>query len=299
MTIKNKQIELEEFQIEKQKFGLKRSITQISDTISFEIRRNFKNFILMLSVFLGIFIIFLVVQELQYLQDVPLPEDPIYYIKSYMTMFGFMVILSSAGFAGSIIAEDFHRQTGNLLFPKIGKTRLLIGRVISRYSLNALCVGFYYLLISTMTLIKYGEIPLVLWGSLGWALLYTFMIFTFVTLMSSIMKSTAISIILSILFLLIVFNMINMILRFAGLEFEPIFIITYYEGIIVNSMAMPNTRYEEIRIPTDPHGIDGEIVFKNWTTPTEVVALIGMLIFISIFLGLTYFLYKRRQSKSE
>ncbi|NVM35500.1 MAG: ABC transporter permease [Candidatus Lokiarchaeota archaeon] len=301
MTLESKQIETEIMLIEKRKAGLRRDLTQIGDTITFDFKRNLKSFILMLIVFLGIFIVFLIVNELQYLQDVPLPEEPINYINSYMSMFGFMVILSAAGFAGSIIAEDFHRQTGNLIFPKISKTRLLIGRVISRYGLNTICVGFYYVLIGVMTFIKYEEIPIVIWGSLGWALLYTFMIFSFVTLMSSIMKSTAISIIVSILFLLIVFNMLSMILRFAGVEGEPLYILTYYEGIITASMNMPDPRYSEIRMPTGMGGNgDGEFAtFINWTTPTEAVALIGMLIFTSIFLALTYFLYRRRQSKNE
>ena len=295
-------LEIEELDmIEKQEIGLKRNISQIGNTITFELKRFFKNFILILSIFLAVFVIFLIVQELQYMQDVPLPEDPIEYIKSYMSMFGFMVILSAAGFAGSIIAEDFHKQTGNLIFPKISKTRLLIGRVISRYGLNAICVSFYYILVGSVTFIKYGEIPIVLWGSMLWALLYTFMLFTFVTLMSSFMKSTAISIIVSILFLLIVFNMISMILRFAGVEGEPFYILTYYEGIIANSMAMPDPRYSEIRMPTGiGGGGEGEFAtFIMWTTPSEIAALIGMLIFISVFLCLTYFMYKRRQSKCE
>ena len=116
-------------------------------------------------------------------------------------------------------------------------------------------------------------------------------------------KNAPISIIISILFLLIVFNMISMILRFAGLEGEPFYILTYYEGIIANSMAMPDLRYTEIRMPTGMGGGGGGggefVTFIFWTTPSEFVALIGMLIFISVFLCLTYFLYKRRQSKSE
>ncbi len=301
MTLESEQIETEMMLIEKQKAGLRRDFTQIGTTITFELKKSLKTFILMLLVFLGIFVIFLLVQELQYAQDVPLPEDPIDYISSYMSMFGFMIILSAAGFAGSIIAEDFHRHTGNLIFPKISKTRLLIGRVISRYALNAISVCFYYILVAAITFIKYEEIPLVLWGSMGWALLYTFMIFSFVTLMSSIMKSTAISIIVSILFMLIVFNMISMILRFAGLEIEPLFIPTYYEGIITASMAMPDPRYTEIRMPTGPdHQGDGEFAtFLQWITPTVTAALIGILLFTTIFLGLAYFLYRRRQSKSE
>ncbi len=291
------QILIDEIIVDRERAGLKRNITQIGNTITFEFKKNLKNFILMLIVFTSVFFLLLLISELQLAQDVVLPSDPVFYIDDYTgQLFGFLIIISASLFGGSIIVEDFKKQTGNLLFPKISKTRLLIGRLTSRYTLNAICIGFYYVLISILTFVKYNEIPLNLLASLGWALLYTFTILTFVTFMSSIMRSTAATIIVSILFLLIVFNIVTMILSFAGLTMEPLFLLTYYEGIITGSLSMPNPRYTEIPMPQ--HG--GEFTtFTQWLTPTEPAALIGMLIYISIFLTLTYFLYKRRQSKNE
>ncbi len=60
---------------------------------------------------------------------------------------------------------------------------------------------------------------------------------------------------------------------------------------------MPNPRYTEMNI--QPPGAGETITFVQWITPSFISAFIGMLIFISIFLVLTYFLYKRRHSKSE
>jgi len=291
------QILIDEIIVDRERAGLKRNITQIGNTITFEFKKNLKNFILMLIVFTSVFFLLLLISELQLAQDVVLPSDPVFYIDDYTgQLFGFLIIISASLFGGSIIVEDFKKQTGNLLFPKISKTRLLIGRLTSRYTLNAICISFYYVLISILTFVKYNEIPLNLLASLGWALLYTFTILTFVTFMSSIMRSTAATIIVSILFLLIVFNIVTMILSFAGLTMEPLFLLTYYEGIITGSLSMPNPRYTEIQMQRQ----GGEVVtFIQWLTPTEPAALIGMLIYISIFLTLTYFLYKRRQSKNE
>jgi len=252
----------------------------------------------MLIIFVSVFSLLLLISELQLAQDVALPNDPVDYVGNYLTQFfGFLIIISASLFGGSIIVEDFKKQTGNLLFPKISKTRLLIGRLTSRYTLNAICVMFYYILIGIITFAKYGEIPITLWASLGWALLYTFTILTFVTFMSSIMRSTSATIIVSILFLLIVFHIITMILRFAGLTMEPLFLLTYYEGIISGSLSMPNPRYAEIMMPT-PGGGD-PVTFTQWLTPTEPAALIGMLIYTSVFLVFAYIIYQRRQSKSE
>lgn len=295
---KQELIIVKDMDADKEKAGLKRNISQIGNTITFEFKRNLRNFIIMLIVFTSVFFLLLLISELQLAQDVQLPNDPIDYVDDYLTQFfGFLIIISASLFGGSIIVEDFKKQTGNLLFPKISKTRLLIGRLTSRYTLNAICVIFYYVLIGTVTFIKYTEIPINLWVSLGWALLYTFMILTFVTFMSSIMRSTSATIIVSILFLLIVFNIITMILSFAGLTMEPLFLLTYYEGIISGSLSMPNPRYAEIMRPT-PGG--GEpVTFTQWLTPTEPAALIGMVIYATVFLILVYFIYQRRQSKSE
>ncbi|MBA7700248.1 hypothetical protein ES703_108958 [subsurface metagenome] len=283
---------------DREKAGLKRNISQIGNTITFEFKRNLRNFIIMLVVFTSVFFLLLLISELQLAQDVQLPNDPIDYVDDYLTQFfGFLIIISASLFGGSIIVEDFKKQTGNLLFPKISKTRLLIGRLTSRYTLNAICVIFYYVLIGTVTFIKYTEIPINLWVSLGWALLYTFTILTFVTFMSSIMRSTSATIIVSILFLLIVFHIITMILSFAGLTMEPLFLLTYYEGIISGSLSMPNPRYGEIMRST-PGGGD-PVTFIQWLTPTEPAALIGMVVYASVFLILAYFIYQRRQSKSE
>ncbi len=292
------QILIDEIIVDREKAGLKRKITQIGNTLTFEFKRNLRNFIIMLVVFASVFFLLLLISELQLAQDVALPSDPVDYVGGYLTQFfGFLIIISASLFGGSIIVEDFKKQTGNLLFPKISKTRLLIGRLTSRYTLNAICVSFYYILISIVTYTKYSEIPITLWASLGWALLYTFTILTFVTFMSSIMRSTSATIIVSILFLLIVFNIVMMILRFAGLTMEPLFLLTYYEGIISGSLSMPNPRFAEIMMPT-PGGGD-PVLFTQWLTPTEPAALIGMLIYASLFLVLAYLIYQRRQSKSE
>ena len=291
-------IVVKEKDVDRENPGLKRNISQIGNTIAFEFKRNLKNFILMLFVFSLVFFVILLISELQLAQDVALPNDPVEYIDDYLTQFfGFLIIISASLFGGSIIVEDFQKQTGNLLFPKISKTRLLIGRLTSRYILNAICVSFYYVLISIITFAKYSEIPITLWASLVWALLYTLSLLIFVTFMSSIMRSTSAAIISSILFLLIVFNMITMILRFAGLTIEPLYLLTYYEGIITGSLSIPNPRYIEITMPAP--GTGEFVTFTQWLTPTELAALIGMLIYICVLLVSAYFIYQRRQSKSE
>ena len=289
------QLELEEIIMEKQEIGLKRYLTQITDTINFEFKRTGKTFIIMLIVYFAIFSLNLLIYELQEAAGVELPEETINYIEGYFGFFGLLIIISTATFGGSIIAEDFQKQTGNLLFPKISKSRLLIGRVISRYALNAILIIFYYILVAIITNYKYGELPDTLIDSMGWALFYTFMLFTFVIFMSSINKSKSAAIIVSILLFLIGFNIIEMVLMVTRTGIEPLFIPTYYENIIEASLDMPDPRFEEVTF--GPHGDNVE--FKRWLTPSTAGAFIGMSLFSVLLLIAAFFFYKRRQSKNE
>jgi len=290
------QLELEEIIMEKQEISLKRRVSQILDTMSFEVKRTWKTFIIMLFVYFAIFLLNLLIYELQESAGVELPDDPIDYIGGYFGMFGILIIISTATFGGSIIAEDFQKQTGNLLFPKISKSRLLIGRVISRYALNAILIIFYYILVASITNYKYNELPDTLIDSMGWALFYTFMLFTFVIFMSSINKSKSAAIIVSILLFLIAFNIITMVLIMTRTGIEPVFIPTYYENIIEASLDMPDPRFEKATF--GPHG-RSDVEFKRWLTPSKSGAFIGMSLFSVLLLIGSFFFYKRRQSKNE
>ena len=302
-NLEQEEINLQDLAIEKQNAGIRRDFTQIGNTITFELKRNFKKFIVMLIVYFAMFLLLLLIpflleifigvefeNSLEYLQQL---------FSSQYGILGLLTIISAAIFGGSIISEDFSAQTGNLLFPKISKTRLLIGRIIARFSYIALCTGFLYTLMVIVTFIRFGDVPITILLSLLWALYYAFAVFSFVILMSSLMKNTSMSIIFSILIFLMVFQMIWGIFMFSGFtdEFElpMFFILSYYEGIISGSLEMPATRYGPI--PGQMFG--GSEPFNMWITPNAIGAGIGLLIYISILLSIAYIRYIKRQSKGE
>lgn len=279
-----------------QKTGFNRLLFQVGDTIKFEMRRNLKFFIIVFVIYLAVFILTLVVQEVVISifgpYDNPLVEPIIMYIEIFLDFLGFLIILSAVGFAGSIIAEDFQKQTDNLLFPKISKMRLLLGRIIARFGLISICIILYYLLTALFTIIRFQRLPIEFWQSLGWALMYAFMMFSFVTFLSSFMRSTALSIVLSLVFYLLVFNIIISVFMITSLKIEPLFIPTYYEYIIINCLNMPSPRYY-IQNETD------SMELFVWSTPDQFGAFFGMLLFIILFQGLAIVLYRRRQSKNQ
>ncbi len=281
-------------QLTKTKIGTKRSAIQIKSTISFELKRNMKNLFIMLVTFTLIYGLFLTINLIQEGRGLESPEDPIEYILSYLSLIEFLIMLVAVTFGGSIIAEDYDKQTGNLIFPKIPKERLLFGRLIARYLLTITSIVFYYLLVMITTVIKYQELPVETWSSLGFAIFYAFLVLAMVTFFSSFMNSTNSAIISSILMILIVFNLTHNMLMFTGVEIEPFFILTYYGSIITSILDMPESRFAE-KVLGRPGG-NGATYF-SWLTPSVPGAIIGIVVYATILLGLAHILFKIRQQK--
>jgi ABC-type transport system involved in multi-copper enzyme maturation permease subunit len=278
--------------VERKSLGAKRSVTQVFDTIQFEIGRNFKKLLIMLVVFTGIFLLFLIIDEVRFARGIKLPEKPVNFISGYLGMMNFLVLISAATFGGSLIAVDFEKLTGNLIFPKISRDRLLAGRFTAAYFMNALCIIYYYVIVGIYTYVKYDEIPEKTWNSLGMALLYTLAVLSFVLFWSSLMKTTASAVVISVMMLLIVFSIVNSILMVSTQQ-EPYFLLDYLGYSITSVFDMPDPRYMDMEIAISE---TDKLTMRSWLTPEIDVAIWGMSIYTVVFFVLAYLRFKTRQN---
>lgn len=269
-----------------------RTIRQIEKTIVFEIHRHFKKLIVMALINTLFIVLFLAINLLQN----NLPTKATDYVLSYLDFFSFLIIIIAILFGGSIIVEDFEKQTGNILFPKIERSRLLIGRYFARFAFGCISLVIYYAEIALLTYINYQTVPVVMWESLGWAILYLHLVLSFVVLMSAVLNRIATAYVASLIFLLMVFNIVPEILMFTGSTIEPFFILTYYGDIITAWFNMPDPRYKETT-SFGPGGISNRI-FRSWATPSAVGAIIGVIIYSAILLVSAYLIYRVKQAKT-
>ena len=277
-------------------FGVKRSLQQVNSTINFEFKRNKKNVFISFGVVVLFYVLSLVINLISEGRGAESPTTAGAYISSYLEMiFGLFILIIAVMYGGSMIALDYEKQTGNLLFPKITKGRLFIGRLISRYLLAALAVVSYYILIIVTALIKYKSFPVLALASLGWALMYMFLVLSLVIFFSSFLNKTSTTIVISLVTILMIFNLASTILMVTGVEIEPLFILTYYSSIITQVFDMPDVRFFEGPLGIGPSG-EGPTVFQ-WITPSAAGAAIGMIIYSVVFLIAAYFLFRRRQQK--
>ncbi len=268
-----------------------RTIRQIGETIVFDGRRNLKKLISMGVINTLFIVLFLIINILQ---DNP-PTAAVDYARSYISAFlmPFLILIIAILFGGSIIVEDFEKQTGNLLFPKIERSRLLLGRYIARFTLASIALMIYYAEIALLTYINYETVPFIMWESLGWAILYLHLLLSFVVLMSALLNRIATAQVASLLFVLMGFQMVTQILMFTGSTVEPFFIPTYYGNIITAWFNMPTERFQE-----SPFSGIFDRHFYSWTTPSAEGMIVGVIIYSAILLVGAFLIYRRKQAKS-
>lgn len=272
----------------RKRISSKRQIQQIMDTISFEIKRNIRKIIFMgivIIIFHSISIYLFNLQE----QKGMYGENPtiLSFIMTFMFPINILIVIIAISFGGSMLVVDFQGNTGNLLFPKISRGRILVGRFIAGIIISSTLMILFYSIIGFGTLLKFSEIPNSLWISLGWSLLYMMMNLSFVVLFSSFLKKNSSVVILSMLFLLVFFDFVLILLPFLS-SIEPLFIPAYYGKIITGCFNA-----EDVRAVTVTVGTTSEMTL--WSSPSSVESIIGMLLFTVIFLSLANLLYRKRQ----
>ncbi len=276
--------------------AITRLITHIGDTILFEFRKNLKKMLFLLGItaiiiYLNLFLLGGLKEDL----GIENPDTIKDFISQQFSFFTTLLSICATALFGSIIVEDAEKRTGNILFPKINKDRLIIGRFIALYLMFSFIILVYYLSVLGSALINYNDdpIPKEFWDSLGWALLYALALSAFVTFFSSISKSVNISVIFSILFLLILFDIIVTIIMFSGSKIEPLFVLTYYGNIITAAFKFPEERFMEMDIYQGIEQLEGKM-YRIWYTPSVEGAIIGLLTYTIVSLVLAYIFYRRK-----
>ena len=283
---------------EKHPIGFKKSLIQVGSTIEFETKRNFRNILISIGISILFYLLGIIINLIREGRGVELYDNSADYLQqSYLGFtFGFFILIVAVLFGSSIISYDYDKQTGNLLFPKITKGRLYAGRFIARYFMAVLSVIVYYALIIITTYIKFGDYPLNVWYSLGWAIYYMLAVFALIVFFSSFLKKTSTVIVLSILVVLIVFNLGTTILNVTGSEIEPLFILTYHSSIIREVITgIPSERYAEGSLLQRPDPTGNDPTGFTWITPNEFGAAIGLLVYSIILITAAYLLFRRRQ----
>ncbi|MHA1847432.1 MAG: hypothetical protein ACTSYS_16275 [Promethearchaeota archaeon] len=218
----------------------------------------------------------------------PLPDTATDFAKEVLSFIRFLLIFMVATHAGTIIAGEFEKRTGIVLFPKTGKTRVFIGKTFAAFTGIVIFVSIYYLTGALVILGYFSSIPVEYFWSFGFACLFAGALIGVQIFYSTIMKTGTVSIILFIITYIIIFNMITSIFTLALPDLEPLAILSYSDGLMSNILNMPDPRYIDIPVTED-------FTVRQWLTPTIQVGVLISIIYTCVSLFMAYLIFRKRE----
>lgn len=266
-------------------FNKKVQIYQIIDTMSFELDKSKRKFITMIIVSSIIIVLNL---SIFILGDNTLPINP----EGFVSFSSTLVFITSLVFGGSLIVRDFEQPIGNILFPKISKTRLLTGRLIAVLVMNLTVISYFYFSSILVIFGLNGQIPLELYYSLIYAEIYSILVLTFIIFLSSNMKSSNVVTILSLFAIIFIFPIFEVLFLILWPDFEPVFLLTYYARPITGVFTGTSGGNFLDIVNTDT----GESLLRFIKSPTPLIVFLGVSILSSLFIIFSYVQYERRQN---
>ncbi|NVM35495.1 MAG: hypothetical protein HWN81_07855 [Candidatus Lokiarchaeota archaeon] len=268
-------------------------------TMIFELKKQRKKFYFFLVI--TILIAFLLGYILQLIPSNLLADSQTEYFSSSLQFISFLTLFSACLFFSGIICSEFNKKTGFIVFPKINKYKLIIGKYLGNLVSVVVIVTVYYFLLALLGFYYYGgPINTRLFYSYGIAILYVIALSSFVTFFSSFMRSVNLTIISTLVILLIGFTIADQIVvLLLADKFEPLYSLSYLGSLITGILnnPFPDPRYVEFTFGGEGGGFGpgGSFTFGQWITPTIGMGIILLLINIIGFFVLAAILFKRRQ----
>jgi ABC-2 type transport system permease protein len=208
----------------------------------------------------------------------------------------FVIVLSAAFFGGDAISSEFQNRTGYFLVPNpIRRSAIYVGKYFAALAASSIVLGIFALIMMGNAIYYFPKGPLP-WGfleSLGFAWVYLIAVLALAFAFSSLFKSSSISILMSVILLLFVFNVVDTIMSIV-VGIEPWFSITYGAGIVSNILMEPYPP----NVLQNPVSAGGRIFRFNtyYSTVPEGLAILLVYFVVMALLGL--WLFERKEFTS-
>ena len=273
-------------------------IAPIFHTIIFEMKKQRKK--LYFFTVIAILIAVLLSYILQLFPEFPLSDTQAEYFSSGLGFISFITLFAACLFFSGIICSEFNKRTGFIVFPKINKYKLILGKYLGNLILVVFIVAVYYFILGLFGFLYYGgPINIRIFYSFGFAVLYVIALSSFVTLFSSFMKNVNVTIITTLIILLMGFNIADQIVTLIFADaFEPLYSLAYLGNLISSVLRnpFPDPRYVEFSFGgMGPGGFGGHFTIGSWVTPSIFMGTTLLLVYIVAFFALAAVLFKRRQ----
>ena len=271
-------------------------LSPIFYTIIFEMKKQRKKlyFFTLISILIAVLLSYI----LPLFPEYPLSDTQAEFFSSGLGFISFITLFAACLFFSGIICSEFNKRTGFIVFPKINKYKLIVGKYLGNLILVIFIVTVYYFVLGLFGFLYYGgPINIRIFSSYGFAILYVVALSSFVTLFSSFMKNVNVTIIITLIILLMGFNIADQIVTLIFADaFEPLYSLAYLGNLITSVLMNPFPDIRFVEIPLGgPGGFGGHFTVATWITPSIFMGTTLLLVYIVAFFVLAAILFKRRQ----
>lgn len=152
----------------------------------------------------------------------------------------FVIVLSAAFFGGDAISGEFQNRTGYYLVPNpIRRSAIYVGKYLAALAASTIILAIFALVMILNGLYYFpGTLPWEFEQSILFSWVYLIAALSLTFAFSSLFKSSSISILMSVILLLFVFDVVDEVAVIVA-NVEPWFSITYGAGIVSNILTVP------------------------------------------------------------
>ena len=220
------------------------------------------------------------------------PSDVRAFPSTFLSFVSILIVLSATFFGSDAIVSEFQQRTGYALFPSpIRRRIILLGKYVASALSSLLAVSVYYAIIIVSAQAIYGTLLDELVLSYYLAVVYMLSILAFAFLLSSVMKGTTGSAVLTFFLFQMILPIIDFVLNSA--DIDPWFSITHAGGIISSILTMPRAMGGPGR-PMQPTGAAVGIPYPLYI-PEVLSSLIVMINYFAITLLAAIYVFERRE----
>ncbi|MFQ6128135.1 MAG: ABC transporter permease [Thermoplasmata archaeon] len=210
------------------------------------------------------------------------------YARIYLEFTAILVLLCATFFGSDSLVSEFQQKTGFVIFPNPVKRSIIgLGKFSASMVASVLVISIYYGLIALFVGGIYKTIEVEFAYSYLLAILYLSAAVGVAYLISSVMKGTVGSTLLTFFLFLLIFPMIQGILTFVGVK--PWFFVTFAGGTMMYIMVVP---YPQDRIFEMPMGDQSMTMYEFF--PEISVSIAVMFAYLIVCLILAFHIFKKR-----
>ena len=262
------------------------SLAQVGTVTKYELVNYFRSRRFFVLLLIGLIISGLLTFLVAYLGISTFAATPLgFYLFWWGGLIPLIIAINGIAFGGDAISGEFQNKTGYFLVPNpLRRSSVYIGKWIGALIASLMIFAVFAAITIGNGLYYFGmNVPVQFGESLLFSILYLASVLGFTFFFSSLFKSSSMSILITALLFLFVFNLIQLIVNnFAHVE--PWFIISYGSTIIGNVLEDPYPTTQVVR--RGPGG--GEFSIYSPTVVQGLTIMAGYFV-ITAILGLVLF----------